>query len=178
MFDQGGGGLQRREVNRHLTSSLHRVCLSFTSFLRYFHVCVVPVRIKCVLLKILNPGMRSHATQFLFKISVLKLLYGVKNKTKIALDAQGNSGNLSNLRRSEEKWQKELPISSRPSTNGSREGQWGSHAPFVWREHPELCPASRDSTCLAWIQKVPVVHQTSRLSPLPAPPSSKCRSWV
>ena len=33
----------------------------------------------------------------------------------------------------------------------------GGVMPSLCGEHPELCPAFRDHTCLAWIHKVPVV---------------------
>ena len=41
-------------------------------------------------------GKSNHATQFLFKVSALKLLYRIKNKIKIATDVQRNSQTLVN----------------------------------------------------------------------------------
>jgi len=43
-----------------------------------------------------NLGKSSHFTQFLLKVSALKLLYRIKNKIKIATDVQRNSQTLVN----------------------------------------------------------------------------------
>ena len=98
-----------------------------------------------------NLGKSSQAPQFLLKVSALNLLYRIKNKIKTATDIQRNSQTLVNCEVMEKVAEaaSHLPISPHlPSTNGSRDGQGGSHAQFV--RGPPSAAVLPSRTTLAW----------------------------
>lgn len=106
MFSHVGGDC-RDWGERRKGSSKHRVCLSFPrSCALFMSVCMDSSHMSYVnyirynyimsFAEDANLGKSNHATQFLFKVSALKLLYRIKNKIKIATDVQRNSQTLVN----------------------------------------------------------------------------------